>query len=54
VTALDVIAGELPALACRFAAIGNTTAAALRARGVAAIAVAATPTPEALAAALRE
>lgn len=40
---------ELRAIATRFAAIGDTTAAALRAAGVAEVAVAGTPTPEGLA-----
>jgi len=55
VGALDIVVGPLTGLSCRFAAIGATTAGALRARGVSGpIAVAPTPTPEGLAAALRE
>ena len=53
VVALDSLVGPLTGLVCRFAAIGATTAAALRERGVTSIAVASTPTPEGLAAALR-
>jgi uroporphyrinogen-III synthase len=53
VGALEAVVGPLTALACRFAAIGSTTAAALRGRGVSTVAVAPAPTPEGLAQALR-
>ncbi len=44
---------ELAGLVTAFCAIGETTAAALRAKGVREVAVAATPTPEGMAAAVR-
>lgn len=53
VTALASIVGALGALATRFCAIGETTAAALRGAGVAAVAVASAPTPEGMAQAVR-
>jgi len=53
VRALAAVAGELSALATRFCAIGETTAAALREAGVGAVAVAPTPTPEGIARAVR-
>ena len=49
VTALRAIVGDLGGLTTRFAAIGDTTAAALREAGVAEVAVASAPTPEGLA-----
>jgi len=49
VSALAAIVGGLGALATRFAAIGETTAAAVRAAGVAQVAVAREPTPEGMA-----
>jgi uroporphyrinogen-III synthase len=48
VAALDALVG-VRRITARFAAIGETTAAALRAAGAAAIAVADAPTPERLA-----
>jgi uroporphyrinogen-III synthase len=48
VTALDALAA-IPSLPAYFIAIGETTAAALRAAGAAAVAVADAPTPEGLA-----
>jgi uroporphyrinogen-III synthase len=53
VTALTAIVGPLGALATRFCAIGETTAASLRAAGLAAVAVAPAPTPEGMAQAVR-
>lgn len=53
VTALAAIVGPLSALATRFCAIGETTAAALRSAGVAEVAVASSPTPEGMAQAVR-
>lgn len=44
---------ELPALVTQFCAIGETTAAALRAAGVREVSVAPTPTPEGMAQAVR-
>lgn len=52
VAALDALVG-IPGIAARFAAIGETTAAALRRAGVAVVAVAESPTPEGLANAVR-
>ena len=52
VTALAALVGPLDRLAAPFCAIGETTAAALRAAGILAPAVATVPTPEAFAAAL--
>lgn len=49
VTALAAIVGPLSALATRFCAIGETTAAALRSAGVNEVAVASSPTPEGMA-----
>ncbi len=49
VTALAALIGPLAAIATHYGAIGDTTAAALRAAGVAEVAVAATPTPEGIA-----
>lgn len=49
VAALTAVVGPLSAVATRFCAIGETTAAALHAAGVADVAVASTPTPEGLA-----
>jgi uroporphyrinogen-III synthase len=48
VAALDALVG-VRAITARFAAIGETTATALRAAGAAAVAVAGAPTPEGLA-----
>lgn len=48
VAALDALVG-VRRIAARFAAIGETTAVALRAAGAAAVAVADGPTPERLA-----
>jgi uroporphyrinogen-III synthase len=48
VAALDALVG-VRAITARFAAIGETTAAALRAAGATAVAVAGAPTPEGLA-----
>jgi uroporphyrinogen-III synthase len=53
VAALTSIVGHLGALATRFCAIGETTATAVRAAGVAAVAVAPVPTPEGMAQAVR-
>jgi uroporphyrinogen-III synthase len=53
VAALDALVGGLAAISARFAAIGETTAAALRAAGVSGVAVAGAPTPEGLANAVR-
>jgi uroporphyrinogen-III synthase len=53
VTALATIVGPLSALATRFCAIGETTAAALRSADVAEVAVASSPTPEGMAQAVR-
>ena len=53
VTALAAIVGPLSALATRFCAIGETTAAAVREAGVAGVAVAPEPTPEGMAQAVR-
>jgi uroporphyrinogen-III synthase len=53
VTALAAIVGPLSALATRFCAIGETTAAALRSVGIAEVAVAVSPTPEGMAQAVR-
>ena len=53
VAALAAIVGPLAAVPTRFCAIGETTAAALRGAGLAEIAVAATPTPDGLATAIR-
>jgi uroporphyrinogen-III synthase len=53
VAALVDIVGPLPALAARFCAIGHTTAGALRDAGVLEVEVAATPTPEGIARAVR-
>jgi uroporphyrinogen-III synthase len=53
VTALAAIAGPLSALATKFCAIGETTAAALRSAGVAEVSVASSPTPEGMAQAVR-
>lgn len=53
VSALASIAGPLSALATRFCAIGETTAAALRSAGIATVGVAASPTPEGMAQAVR-
>src|SRR5262249_2600991 len=53
VTALAGIVCAIPALATRFCAIGETTAAALLTAGVASVAVAPTPTPEGIAQAVR-
>ena len=53
VTALATIVGPLSALATRFCAIGETTAAALRSAGVSDVAVASSPTPEGMAQAVR-
>ena len=52
VTALRAIVGDLGGLTSRFAAIGDTTAAALREAGVGEVAVATAPTPEGLATAV--
>lgn len=53
VDALAAIVGPLGRLAARFCAIGETTAAAVRAAGVAEVAVAEAPTPEGMARAVR-
>jgi uroporphyrinogen-III synthase len=53
VTALAAIVGPLAEVPTQFCAIGETTAAALRAAGVTGIGVAATPTPDGLATAVR-
>jgi uroporphyrinogen-III synthase len=53
VAALAAIVGPLAAVQVRFCAIGETTAATLRAAGVTGIGVAATPTPDGLATAVR-
>ena len=53
VAALAGVVGPLPALSTRFCAIGETTAAAVRAAGVASVAVAPAPTPEGMARAVR-
>ena len=53
VDALAAIVGPLGRLAARFCAIGETTAAAVRAAGVAEVAVAGAPTPEGMARAVR-
>ena len=53
VTALAAIVGPLAALATRFCAIGETTAAALRAAGIARVGVAPAPTPQGIALAVR-
>jgi uroporphyrinogen-III synthase len=52
VAALDALVG-IRRITAQFAAIGETTAAALRAAGASAVAVAETPTPEGLAKAVR-
>ena len=49
VDALAAIVGPLADIHATFVAIGETTAAALRARGVSSVAVAPTPTPEGIA-----
>jgi uroporphyrinogen-III synthase len=49
VAALALLAGPLAAIATHYAAIGDTTAAALRAAGVAEVATATTPTPQGIA-----
>jgi uroporphyrinogen-III synthase len=49
VEALAAIVGPLAGIHATFVAIGETTASALRARGVSAVAVAPTPTPEGIA-----
>jgi uroporphyrinogen-III synthase len=49
VDALVSIVGPVAAIATRYCAIGDTTASALRAAGVADVAVAPTPTPEGMA-----
>ncbi len=49
VTALAALVGPLAAIATHYAAIGDTTAAALRVAGVSQVAIAATPTPEGIA-----
>lgn len=51
--ALAAIVGPLADVPTRFCAIGETTAAALRAAGVMQIGIAATPTPDGLASAVR-
>ncbi|HEX7701974.1 MAG TPA: uroporphyrinogen-III synthase [Kofleriaceae bacterium] len=53
VAALAAIVGPLVEVPTQFCAIGETTAAALRAAGVTQIGVAATPTPDGLATAVR-
>lgn len=53
VSALAAIVGPLPELRARFCAIGQTTAAALRAAGVETCGIASTPTPAGLAEAVR-
>ena len=53
VAALGAIVGPLVDVPTQFCAIGETTAAALRAAGVTEIGVAATPTPDGLATAVR-
>lgn len=53
VEALAGIVGALAEVHAAFVAIGETTAAALRARGVSSVAVAPTPTPEGIAIAVR-
>lgn len=53
VAALAAIVGSLAEVPAQFCAIGETTAAALRAAGVSRIGVAATPTPDGLATAIR-
>ena len=53
VAALAAIVGPLAGLSARFCAIGETTAEAVRAAGVADVAVAAEPTPEGMAQAVR-
>jgi uroporphyrinogen-III synthase len=53
VAALAAHAGPLGAVATRFCAIGETTAAALRQGGVSSVSVAPTPTPEGIAQAVR-
>lgn len=52
VAALVALVGPLAKIATRFCAIGETTAAALRAAGVRSVAVASTPTPDGLATAV--
>lgn len=52
VAALAALVGPLGSVRTRFAAIGETTGAALRAAGVADVAVAGAPTPEGLATAI--
>src|SRR5262249_29708626 len=52
VQALAELVGDLAARACRFAAIGATTAAALGECGVRDVAVATSPTPDGMAAAI--
>ncbi len=49
VSALAALVGPLTAIATHYAAIGDTTAAALRSTGVAEVAIARTPTPEGIA-----
>jgi uroporphyrinogen-III synthase len=53
VTALVAIVGSLREILTKYAAIGETTAAALRAAGVTEVAVAPAPTPEGIASAVR-
>jgi uroporphyrinogen-III synthase len=53
VSALASIVGPLSALATKFCAIGETTAGALRSAGIATVGVAASPTPEGMAQAVR-
>jgi len=53
VAALATVLGPLAAIATRFCAIGETTAAALRAAGIAEVAVASVPSPEGMAQAVR-
>lgn len=53
VSALAAIVGPLPELRARFCAIGQTTAAALRAAGIETCGIASTPTPAGLAEAVR-
>ena len=53
VAALAIAIGPLSAIATRFCAIGETTAAALAAAGVAEVAVAPAPSPEGMAQAVR-